>query len=525
MYLPEDYKDIHGWCSIEKANKMMEVVTKCNPKLILELGVFGGRSLLALAIASKNVNNTSKVIGVDAWNKLSALEGINDNANNEWWSKIDYDMMYNYTIELMKKHNVDNIVELWKSKSCDVANKFLINSIDIIHQDSNHSEETSTNEVELYWDKVIPGGYWIFDDTNWETTQRAQHLLESKGYTEIYAADKNEWKIYERQIGISFIYSTMRTDPKFEWFIDSLYNQANEINFDIKNIQIIIVDYELQYNDARINMFKNIINNRFEYIHVPPKPCSYQGLHKLTKQNYFCASIARNTGVVYTKFSYLAFIDDLSVMGNHSFKHIVNCAKQNIVCAFAYRKVYDLIVENGYIYNRRETEDGMDHREKQMFENQNDIKKISGYQLYGYAASPLEIILKVNGYDEICNSIGYEDFHYGVRCEKLCPIYYCNKVLFFEMYDTDCNFIRRNPILDACHYEKLLKKYNITRRVVPDGTTDLSNLILDLSTRDKYISVGNNYNLENIRITKDYSWNFLDDKTTTSIDGISLYDL
>ena len=49
--------------------------------------------------------------------------------------------------------------------------------------------------------------------------------------------------------------------------------------------------------------------------------------------------------------------------------------------------------------------------------------------------------------------------------------------------------------------------------------------MLDLLTRDKYISEGNNYNLENIRITKDYSWNFLDDKTTTSIDGISLYDL
>ena len=200
MSLPANYTDIHGWCSIEKANKLIEIVTDCNPNLILELGVFGGRSLLALAIASKTVNISSKVIGVDSWEKSASLDGLNDKANDEWWENIDYDMMYNYTINLMKENNVDNVVELWKSKSCDVANKFAINSIDILHQDSNHSEKISTTEVELYWDKVRPGGYWIFDDTNWETTQPAQKLLESKGYIEIYSDAKNEWKIYLRPI-------------------------------------------------------------------------------------------------------------------------------------------------------------------------------------------------------------------------------------------------------------------------------------------------------------------------------------
>ena len=51
-------------------------------------------------------------------------------------------------------------------------------------------------EVELYKNKVKPGGIWVFDDTNWETTKKAQSLLASRGYNEIY--DSGTWKIYTR---------------------------------------------------------------------------------------------------------------------------------------------------------------------------------------------------------------------------------------------------------------------------------------------------------------------------------------
>ena len=195
--LPSNYTNIRGWCTVEKANKLMEIVMLCDPILSVELGVFGGKSLLPIALMSKYMNPNSKVIGIDAWAVQPCLEGTNDKTNADWWSKIDLEKIFNYTKLLMIENKVDNIVELWRDTSKNTVSKFEDNSINLLHQDSNHSEEITCEEVELYWNKVKEGGYWIFDDTNWPTTQKAQDLLLSKGYTEHYSHN-GEWKIYLR---------------------------------------------------------------------------------------------------------------------------------------------------------------------------------------------------------------------------------------------------------------------------------------------------------------------------------------
>lgn len=189
-----------GWCTIEKAHKLIDIVEESNPILLVELGVFGGKSLLPMAMATKQKGNNGKVIGIDAWAVPASLEGTNDEANDKWWANINYDDMFNYTTTLMQTHGVSNIVELWRTRSVDCASRFLDESIDVLHQDSNHSEEVTTAEVELYWSKVKKGGVWIFDDTNWPTTKSAQTLLLSKGYTEIkrFPGEGTEWTIYVR---------------------------------------------------------------------------------------------------------------------------------------------------------------------------------------------------------------------------------------------------------------------------------------------------------------------------------------
>jgi hypothetical protein len=195
--LPSNYTNIHGWCTVEKANKLIEIVSLCEPTLSVELGVFGGRSLLPIAIMSKYINPSSRVIGIDAWSAQASIQGTNDKANEEWWSNINYEDMFNYTKSIMVDNNVNDVVELWKDTSKNAVSNFEDNSINLLHQDSNHSEEITCEEVELYWNKVKEGGYWIFDDTNWPTTQKAQILLLSKGYTEHYNHN-GEWKVYLR---------------------------------------------------------------------------------------------------------------------------------------------------------------------------------------------------------------------------------------------------------------------------------------------------------------------------------------
>jgi predicted O-methyltransferase YrrM len=190
--LPSDYENIHGWCTREKATKMMDIVSKLKPSLCVELGVFGGRSLLAIGLAAKN----ARIVGIDAWSIPAALEGTNSPENEKWWSKIDYESMYVYTDKLLKSNGLS--VELWRNKSNEVSQKFEDESIDFLHQDSNHSEEITCEEVELYWNKVKKEGIWVFDDINWSTTEKAQALLLEKGYKEIYASKNREWAVFRR---------------------------------------------------------------------------------------------------------------------------------------------------------------------------------------------------------------------------------------------------------------------------------------------------------------------------------------
>jgi hypothetical protein len=187
--LKNDWDSIEGWCTREKALKMIEYI-KPNTQCCVELGVFGGKSLLPIALFCKN-----RVIGIDAWDCQNTLEGQNDIENDKWWSKIDFDKMYIYTQNLMKKYNCSN-VELLRTTSEKAVVDFSDDSIDFLHQDSNHSEEISCKEVELYAKKVIIGGIWVFDDTNWNTTLKAQSLLIDYGYIKIHHA--TTWAVYQR---------------------------------------------------------------------------------------------------------------------------------------------------------------------------------------------------------------------------------------------------------------------------------------------------------------------------------------
>jgi hypothetical protein len=324
---------------------------------------------------------------------------------------------------------------------------------------------------------------------------------------------------------LSFIYTTCRKDPKLKWFVDSLYNQVKEVGYNISKIQLIVVDFELQYDESRRTMVDSIIRKRFDYVHVPPKPSPWQGKFRLMSCNAFSASLSRNTGVCYAHHPYLFFIDDLCVLAPGSFSYMIDYAKQNIIVGFSYKKVHDLVVTDGTIVNVREVSRGIDTRyHLDMF------TKLPGSSLFGYSASPLSVVLSVNGYDEICNSIAGEDYHYGIRVEKAGnEIYYSKHVLFYETEDTseEVSFLRRDPLLTEEEYSELMKRFNIVKRWYPDGRTDVSHLVLDLLTRDKTWTEGNDYNLAELRKTIQNGDAFLNtfDQDIKTIEGVLLREL
>ena len=325
---------------------------------------------------------------------------------------------------------------------------------------------------------------------------------------------------------ISFIYSTCRKYPKLEWFIDSLYNQVQELSYPTERIEIIIVDFHLQYEEERRKYISDIIQNRFNFIHVEPKPCPWQGKYKLTKRDYFCAGLARNTGCCYSKFNYICFVDDLSVMGPNLLSIMIeNATHQNIV-VYGYKKVFNLSVENGRILSLTEHQSGLDSRW-----NVCEVCYIDGGMFYGYSSMPLQTFLNLNGFDEICNGVAGEDYHLGVRLSKLNnSLRYDRRGIFYETEDIvgcDASFLRYDALLDDNLYIKLLKKFNIESRWDINGRMDISHLILDMLTRTKTWTEGNDYNLKELRdfIQSGGSFNIVFSDKLKTIDCVYLKDL
>ena len=168
--------NLHGWCSIEKATAMAELVLETNPKLCVELGVYGGRSLIATGFALQEANADGVVWGIDPYTINAALEGNIGDANVEWWRKLDIHEICRHALSSITAFGLWNHIRLIIAKS--EQSHTLFPSIDILHIDSNHSEEKSTQDVRLWAPLVKPGGYIWFDDADWTTTQNALNVIQ-----------------------------------------------------------------------------------------------------------------------------------------------------------------------------------------------------------------------------------------------------------------------------------------------------------------------------------------------------------
>lgn len=169
---------LQGWVSAERGIEMAELIIKHRPLICVELGVFGGRSLIAQALALKQ-NGIGQIYGIDPWKTEAALEG-ESKPNQEWWSKnVDLHEIHRGTMEAIWRLGLDEWAVVIRAKSQDAADLF-VTGIDYLFIDGNHSEIASVRDVNTYLPKVTSEGIIIFDDADWPSTQKALQLLNAE---------------------------------------------------------------------------------------------------------------------------------------------------------------------------------------------------------------------------------------------------------------------------------------------------------------------------------------------------------
>lgn len=198
-------------------------------------------------------------------------------------------------------------------------------------------------------------------------------------------------------------YITNRLEPKIEWFFGSLSKQGGT------DIEVNVIDFHASDPDRRTRV-KALADHYGIKLgrHITPKPTVWQGAHRLTKADYFAASNASNTAIAVCKTDWVVFCDDLSVLMPGWLSAVKASICRNEITCGAYRKVLKLDVKDGEVVSFENHHLGKDSREA--YSGPNGMIPCGGSWFFGCSfAAPIEALLRINGFDEDCDSMGMQD--------------------------------------------------------------------------------------------------------------------
>lgn len=207
---------------------------------------------------------------------------------------------------------------------------------------------------------------------------------------------------------LSIGYITGRYFPRLDWFFDSL---ALQIQSD-DDLEVIVVD---ALYDSRPEEFRRAFSP-CTVRYVPAKPTVWQGKHRLTKEDWWALSSARNTFVAHARHDWLATLDDRMVLLPGWLEAIRRANAGNYAVAGTYSKVFDLKVEKGVMISHGKVI-GSDHRLGRVGK---DGIHPCGFDWYfgGSFSEATEWALKGNGHPEEADGIALNDVLYGLMLAK-----------------------------------------------------------------------------------------------------------
>jgi hypothetical protein len=206
---------------------------------------------------------------------------------------------------------------------------------------------------------------------------------------------------------ITIAYITARLDPRFDLFADSIAPQLKPTD------QVVFIDHFVEFNPNRVSEYRDLVDGRFDMLHIAPKPSIWRGRHRKTRRAFADTSSSRNTAIIVADQDYIVFIDDLSALHPGWRDYHQKAADNKWIFAGSYQSARNVkvLLDGTVHYNKLGGPDG-----RIKHQPTDDPIQIPGSWLFGSnAGMPMECLLKVNGYDEFCARRGVEDCQLGAR--------------------------------------------------------------------------------------------------------------
>ncbi len=176
-------KVLDGWCSEEKAITLASLIVAFRPALIVEIGIYGGKSLIPMAMACQAVNS-GIVIGIDPWSNEIAIREQTTQEDKDWWQKnVDLEKIRTNFYARVAEYKLEKFIHVERKESKHVPAP---SGISVLHVDGAHSD-TAMYDIVKFAPKVIAGGYCVTDDSNWQGggVARGEERLKDFGFSKI----------------------------------------------------------------------------------------------------------------------------------------------------------------------------------------------------------------------------------------------------------------------------------------------------------------------------------------------------
>lgn len=163
--------DLQGWGRHDFLFKVAETLA---PRVIVEVGVWKGRSALGLATMRKRIDADFTLICVDTW--LGSQEHFEKTFRHGLQRAHGYPHLYEqFLANVLHRGHQDVIVPL-PIASLSAAQLLKVRGLkpDLIHIDGGHGYLEVKADIESYWPLLAPDGVMILDDYGvWQGVTRA----------------------------------------------------------------------------------------------------------------------------------------------------------------------------------------------------------------------------------------------------------------------------------------------------------------------------------------------------------------
>lgn len=150
---------LEGWCTQPKAANLINLISFLSPQTVVEIGVFGGKSLVPMAYALR-AQGFGKAYGIDPWDSAESAKGLKG-ADLDWWMGLDMEEVLEGLTRKINEWDLRRYITLLRSTSQEAE---LIDNIDILNIDGNHSENCTFLDVVKWVPCVRKGGAIILNE-------------------------------------------------------------------------------------------------------------------------------------------------------------------------------------------------------------------------------------------------------------------------------------------------------------------------------------------------------------------------